>query len=292
MALSNNQLGSAPTTIISTTELIQLRDDWEAAGLRVAFVPTMGALHEGHLSLALQAKKLADRVLVSIFVNPTQFGPKEDFSRYPRTLKEDLELLSAAGVEAVFLPSAASMYPEGFQTAVINKALATDLCGASRPGHFEGVLTVVLKLFNLAQPHVAVFGKKDYQQWRLIARMVDDLNLRIHIVGGETIRDADGLAKSSRNRYLLDTERITALKISQSLTAAKALYNKGERRSAAIIAAFNQVATPIADLALEYVELREQSQLTPFGELIDKPAVLLVAGRVGSTRLIDNMELP
>ena len=161
-----------PKTLITLEELGNVRHGWATDGARVAFVPTMGALHEGHLSLVKQARGLADRVMVSIFVNPTQFGPTEDFAKYPRTLKADLELLSTLEVEAVFLPNAQTVYPDGYQTFVHNQVMSQGLCGATRKNHFEGVLTVVLKLFNLVQPHVAVFGKKDYQQWRLIEKKI------------------------------------------------------------------------------------------------------------------------
>jgi pantoate--beta-alanine ligase len=291
LTATSPRAATPPLTVLTPGELTALRDEWEAAGRRVAFVPTMGALHEGHLSLVKQARTLADHVIVSIFVNPMQFGPNEDFARYPRTLKEDMELLTAVGTEALYLPSAASVYPDGFQTAVVNDRMARGLCGASRPGHFNGVLTVVLKLFNTARPHVAVFGKKDYQQWRLIARMVEDLNLRVDVVGCETLRDADGLAKSSRNRYLSDAERQTALKLSLGLNAAKSAWAKGERQAAALREAFLKVVAGVGGLELEYVELRRQGDLGEVAPTVAGPAVLLTAARVGATRLIDNMEL-
>jgi len=280
-----------PTTIITLAELAVQRDAWAAAGARVAFVPTMGALHQGHLSLVKMAQSLADQVVVSIFVNPTQFGPNEDLAKYPRTLKGDLELLSGLEVGAVFLPNTATIYPDGFQTYVHNKGMAEDLDGVIRPGHFDGVLTVVLKLFNLVQPHVAVFGKKDYQQWRVIERMALDLNLPLQIVGAEILRDADGLALSSRNRYLSDTERALAVRLCQGLTAAKEVFKAGSREPKNVVDACRQVLGDVAGIALEYSELRRQHDLTPFAGKIDAPCVLLVAGRVGSTRLIDNMEM-
>jgi pantoate--beta-alanine ligase len=191
---------TTPMTLISLSELTDVRNGWEREGAKVVFVPTMGALHEGHMQLVRVARQHGSRVIVSIFVNPTQFGPNEDFAKYPRTLAADLELLAKEKVDAVFLPNAMSMYPDGFQTYVINKTMAKGLCGAVRPGHFEGVLTVVLKLFNLVRPHTAIFGKKDYQQWRLIERMVKDLHLPVMVLGQDTVRESDGLAMSSRNR--------------------------------------------------------------------------------------------
>lgn len=251
----------------------------------------MGALHEGHLSLVALARQRADRVIASIFVNPLQFGPAEDFSRYPRTLKADLELLSTLEVEAVFVPNAATMYPEGFQTHVYNNDMAKDLCGASRKGHFEGVLTVVLKLFNLVRPHLAIFGKKDYQQWRLIERMVKDLALPLEVLGAETLRDPDGLAMSSRNRYLSDTERPLATRLFQGLTAAADAYKAGRRLPRELLDAFHNVAGGVPGIELEYAELRRRETLKPFQDKVDGPAVMLVAARVGTTRLIDNVEI-
>lgn len=282
---------TTPTTLISLAELESVRGAWEADGARVAFVPTMGALHQGHLSLVQKARTLADHVIVSIFVNPLQFGPKEDFSRYPRTLKSDLDLLTPLGVEAVFLPNATTMYPEGFQTNVTNREMSQGLCGASRPGHFDGVLTVVLKLLNLVRPHVAVFGKKDYQQWRLIERMALDLNLRTEILGVDTLREADGLAMSSRNRYLSDTERPVAARLHQGLSAARDAFKAGKRDPKELVDAFLKVTGAVQGIDLEYAELRRQRDLTPFTEKVADPAVLLVAARVGTTRLIDNLEL-
>jgi pantoate--beta-alanine ligase len=280
-----------PLTLITPQELAAVRGGWAEAGARVAFVPTMGALHQGHLSLVQRARTLADRVLVSVFVNPLQFGPSEDFAKYPRTLKGDLELLESQGVEAVFLPNAAGMYPDGFQTYVHNKAMAATLDGLSRPGHFEGVLTVVLKLFMLTRPQFAIFGKKDYQQWRLVERMAQDLCLPLEIVGAETLREPDGLAMSSRNRYLGDTERPLAAKLHQGLAAAQAAFKAGSRDAGNLVAAFKRVADGVQGLALEYAELRRQRDLTPFAAKVDAPCVLLCAARLGATRLIDNLEL-
>lgn len=278
-----------PQTLITLAELKALRDGWDRDGARVAFVPTMGALHEGHLSLVKQARQVADRVLVSIFVNPTQFGPSEDFAKYPRTLKADLELLGLQNVEAVFLPNAQSMYPDGYETYVHNKGMAQTLDGLTRKNHFEGVCTVVLKLFNLTRPHLAIFGKKDYQQWRIIEKMVDDLNLPVQVMGGETLREADGLAMSSRNRYLSDVERKLAPRLHQGLIAGKEAAKKKDAK--AVLDAFRKVVAEVPGIDLEYVELRRQKDLKPVEGKIDQPAVLLTAARIGTTRLIDNLEL-
>lgn len=279
-----------PKTLITPAEMTAARHLWALASETVAFVPTMGALHTGHLSLVKQAKDAAKRVVVSIFVNPIQFGPNEDFAKYPRTLTQDIELLTPFGVDAVFLPSAASIYPSGFQTYVTNREIATGLDGAARPGHFDGVLTVVLKLFNIVQPDIAIFGKKDYQQWRLIERMAQDLTLKVKVVGGAVVREPDGLAMSSRNRYLADTDRQLATRLSKGLNAARDKYRAGERQTAALIAAFKHVAE-VGGIALEYVEVRRQQDLTAFTTAVDASPVMLVAARLGATRLIDNLEL-
>jgi pantoate--beta-alanine ligase len=278
-------------TLISLSELTKVRDDWEREGAKVVFVPTMGALHAGHMQLVRVARQHGSRVIVSIFVNPTQFGPNEDFAKYPRTLGPDLELLAKENVDAVFLPNAMSMYPDGFQTYVINKSMAKGLCGSVRPGHFEGVLTVVLKLFNLVRPHTAIFGKKDYQQWRLIERMAQDLHLPVVVLGQDTVREPDGLAMSSRNRYLSEGDRQLAARISRGLRAAKQLVSAGEKDGRVVLQTCESELSAEPGITLEYLELRRQSDLSAIEQKIDAPAVLLVACRIGSTRLIDNMEM-
>lgn len=277
-------------TALTVAEMLALRAEWRASGAKVALVPTMGALHEGHLSLVRAARSAADVVVVSIFVNPLQFGPNEDFAKYPRTLAQDLELLSEHA-EAVFLPTANTMYLDGHATTVSNQSMAAELCGASRPGHFDGVLTVVLKLFNIVGPQRAYFGKKDYQQWRLIERMARDLNLPVEVIGVDTIRDPDGLAMSSRNRYLSPEERTLALGISRGLAAAQALSGKGQRDVSALVAACAAQIPNDPVVTTEYIELRRASDLRRFEGPKDGPGVMLVAARVGSTRLIDNKEL-
>ena len=279
-------------TLISIEELM----DWRRnVGGRVGFVPTMGALHAGHLSLMAaarsQCERDGDQVVVSIFVNPTQFGPGEDFAKYPRTLDDDLEKCRAAGADAVFVPNAAAIYPEGAQTYVVNEVMANTLDGVSRPGHFRGVLTVVLKLLQLVQPHAVYFGKKDYQQWRLIERMVRDLFLPVDVVGCPIIREQDGLAMSSRNRYLSDDERRQAALLSRGLAAASDLYKKGHRRVDELKAACQQVLDSGANIEPEYIEVRDQAHLGEFADEVVSDAVMLVAARLGDTRLIDNLEL-
>lgn len=281
---------STPATLITLDEVSNFTKALKLEGSKLAFVPTLGALHQGHLELVRRAAQLADRVVVSIFVNPIQFGPNEDFSKYPRTVREDIEMLAALNVDAVFLPNTSTMYPEGFQTKITNSEISHGLCGASRPGHFDGVLTVVMKLINIIGPDVAIFGKKDYQQLRLIQLMFRDLNHAVKIEPLDTVREADGLAMSSRNRYLSDVERELALRLNRGLVAAGVAYKKGEKNAAKVIGEFLKVAD-VDGIAIEYAELRKQSDLAGFAEVIDQPPVLLVAAKVGSTRLIDNLEL-
>jgi pantoate--beta-alanine ligase len=264
------------------------------AGVRVGFVPTMGALHEGHLTLAREARRrVGDTglVAVSIFVNPTQFGPQDDLARYPRELA-DVARCAVAGVDLVFAPSVAAMYPEGDQTRVRVPRVAEPFCGPLRPGHFEGVATVVTRLFALAGPCVAIFGRKDYQQWRLLDRMARDLFLPVELVGHPTVRDADGLALSSRNRYLSAADRERARAVPEALSAAVRAYAAGERDVAALRATARVVLAAGAD-AVEYVDLREPVDLDPLPARLadDGRAVLAVAVRVGGTRLIDNVVL-
>lgn len=261
-----------------------------AEGIRVGLVPTMGALHSGHLSLVEAVKKAgAEHVVASIFVNPKQFGPNEDLDRYPRDLEGDLLRLESVGCDAVFFPEPASMYPEGFQTTVSVSEVAKGLCGAHRPGHFDGVATVVLKLFNIVRPDYAVFGEKDFQQLTVLRALARDLNLDVEIIGAPLMRDSDGLALSSRNRMLSPEERARALSISAGLRAAEALYAGGERGAGPLL---NAVRTKLAAAKLqpEYLELRGSTDLAPLRSA-DGPAVILVATRVGDTRLIDNLIL-
>jgi pantoate--beta-alanine ligase len=281
----------APETILNIVELRSTVARWRAAGEKVAFVPTMGALHDGHLSLVLLARAEGARVVVSIFVNPLQFGPSEDFARYPRTLKDDVEKLKTVGADVVFAPAAAEIYPSGFQTAVINKKMSQGLCGKFRPGHFEGVLTVVLKLLNIVSPDIALFGKKDYQQWRLIERMARDLELSIEIRGCDTIREKDGLAMSSRNRYMSAEEREESTLIFKGLSAARSAWQGGERSYAKIAAAFTDCISRCPRMKIQYAEVVDCFSLETAAEHVaDKNLVMIVAVMFGDVRLIDNLE--
>jgi pantoate--beta-alanine ligase len=255
-------------------------------GKSTALVPTMGALHEGHLSLLDAARRECDFSVVSIFVNPTQFGPGEDFGRYPRTLETDLALLAARGADCVFAPPTDQMYPAGATTFVDVPAAAEPLEGQFRPGHFRGVATVVLKLFNLVQPQVACFGRKDYQQSLVVRRMVEDLDLPIRINICPTVREADGLALSSRNRYLSPPDRQRALAISRSLRLAAELVRSGTLDAPNIVRRM-QAELAAQELDVDYVALADPDTLAAVPR-IDRPAVALIAARVGGTRLIDN----
>ncbi|SMF46075.1 pantothenate synthetase [Pseudobacteriovorax antillogorgiicola] len=277
-------------SFIDPVELRQEIANLKKAGGKIGFVPTMGALHQGHLSLLQQAKSECDYVVASIFVNPKQFGPNEDFSSYPRMIKEDLEKLEEQNVDAVFLPNARDMYPEGFQTYVDNEEMSQVLCGANRPGHFRGVLTVVIKLLNLVNPDLAIFGKKDYQQLKVIQAMARDLHLPMSIVGGEIVREPDGLAMSSRNLRLSAEERQQAPRLYQALEGVRESFNTGNREPKSLLRSF-QKQMEGTGFRLQYAEIRDQEHLVEFTAEIDKPAVLAVAAFLGSVRLIDNIEL-
>lgn len=281
----------AVDTVLTIAELRAVVAKWRQAGEKVAFIPTMGALHEGHLSLVLQARSEGARVVVSIFVNPLQFGPSEDFARYPRTLKDDVEKLNTVGADVVFAPAAAEIYPTGFQTSVINKKMSVGLCGKFRPGHFEGVLTVVLKLLNIVAPDVAFFGKKDYQQWRLIERMSRDFELPIEIRGNDTIREKDGLAMSSRNRYMSAEERQESTLIYKGLSAAKSAWQGGERSLDKLIGIFTDFIGQCPRMKIQYAEIVDCFSLEQASSKVaDKNLVMIVAVLFGDVRLIDNLE--
>lgn len=256
-------------------------------GLLVGLVPTMGALHAGHLSLVQIARRRADRVAASIFVNPTQFGPREDFSRYPRSLDDDLAALSEEGCDLVFVPSAADMYPPGFSTYVEPPAVAAPLEGVCRPGHFRGVATIVLKLFHLLPADFACFGQKDYQQLQVIRRMTQDLALPIEIVAGPTIREPDGLAMSSRNRYLSPAERQRALSISRALAQAAESVAAGERDASRLSQRMRATLQAAGIDRIDYATIADAESLAEL-QSVDRPAVALIAAHVGTTRLIDN----
>ena len=280
-----------PFEIYRTPQAMRARvEDLRRDGKKIAVVPTMGALHEGHLELVRHARSRADVVILTIFVNPTQFGPNEDLAKYPRDEAGDLEKARAAGIDLAFCPVAEAMYPPGAQTFVEVRELAKPLCGRSRPGHFAGVATVVSKLFNATLPHVAVFGEKDYQQLAIIRRMTRDLDFGIEIASVPIVREADGVALSSRNRYLSDEQRLAARSLSAGLGAAQAAYAAGERNAAALVATARApiMAEPLA--RIDYVELRDAEELTDIVR-VERPAVLAMAVFVGTTRLIDNRVL-
>jgi pantoate--beta-alanine ligase len=281
--MSSLQVITTPTAMSAWSEAARTRSE------RIAFVPTMGALHAGHVSLLSAARELADRVVLSIFVNPIQFGPKEDLARYPRDLDGDLAKAAGAGTDAAFVPEAKDMYLPGAQTFVDVREVSQGLCGERRPGHFAGVATVVCKFFNIVRPHLAIFGEKDFQQLAVIRRMVADLILPVEIVGQPTLRESDGLAMSSRNAYLSPPERARALAISQGLSAARACFAAGERDPTILVGVAMAALKDRVD-RVDYVEIREATSLRPM-ERLDRPAVILAAAYVGATRLIDNMRL-
>jgi pantoate--beta-alanine ligase len=275
--------------IIKTPQEMRARSNgWRAEGRRIAFVPTMGYLHAGHVSLLEEARKRGDVLVLSIFVNPTQFGPKEDLSRYPRDLDGDLAKAKGAGVDAAFVPEPADMYPGGYQTYVEVTGLQQGLCGDKRPGHFRGVATVVLKLFHLVQPHVALFGMKDYQQLQVLRRMARDLDLDVEVVGMPIVREKDGLAMSSRNAYLGEDERLRALSLSRSLQVAYVAFEAGQRNAAKLVDCARVNLHMTEGVRLDYLELRDAETLEPIEGLVTRPAVMAIAAFVGNTRLIDN----
>ncbi len=305
-----------PFEIIRDPAAMRARaEDLRRDGRKIAVVPTMGALHEGHLALLRAARAKADVLILTIFVNPTQFGPNEDLAKYPRDEAGDLAKARACGPEAepgglaptggpeaepgglaptggidlAFCPDASAMYPAGAQTFVEVRELQQPLCGARRPGHFAGVATIVTKLFHLTKPHVAVFGEKDYQQLAIIRRMVRDLDFDIEIASVPIVREPDGLAMSSRNAYLSAEQRRSALALSRGLAAAEAAVKSGERDAAAIVAAA-RAPLEAAQLRIDYAELRDAVELTETATLA-KPSVLALAAFVGATRLIDNRVL-
>ena len=254
---------------------------------RIVFVPTMGSLHEGHLCLVRDAKTRGERVVVSIFVNPMQFGPSEDFAKYPRDLQRDRALLESLGADVLFHATVAEIYPDGYQTHIEVENLSLPLCGAVRPGHFRGVATVVAKLFNIVQPHVAVFGEKDFQQLQVVRRLVRDLSMDVEIVGHPIVREADGLAMSSRNAYLTPEERRAAVCLSRALCKAEKLARRGETCAAPLlrVVAAELAREPLAQV--EYAKLCDADSLQEI-DRVQGTAVLALAVRFGRARLIDN----
>ncbi len=261
--------------------------NWRNQGLRLGFVPTMGFFHEGHLALMRYARKRCDRLIISLFVNPIQFGPKEDFKEYPRDFERDVKLAEEVGVDVLFAPEEKEMYPTGFQTYVEVTELSKPLCGAKRPGHFRGVATVVLKLFNIVRPHFAVFGLKDYQQFLVIRQMVKDLDLDIEIIGHPIVREKDGLAMSSRNTYLSPEERKSAICLYEALKLAEELVSKGVRNVSRLIDELSRLIKSYPFTKIDYIEFRHPETLEPIKE-IKGPTLLALAVFVGRARLIDN----
>lgn len=277
--------------IITTAKEMQARSDkMRCHEKTIVFVPTMGFLHEGHLSLMREGRKYGEDLIVSIFVNPTQFGPGEDLETYPRDLKRDLELVRKEGVNTVFIPDVDEIYGERFQTYIELEKLPKHLCGISRPVFFKGVATVVTKLFNIVKPHVAIFGQKDYQQLTVIRQMVRDLNLDIKVIGSPTVREPDGLAMSSRNTYLTPEQRLSALSLNKSLKKAQALVDNGLRDAAEIIETSAALIRSHPETEIDYIAVCDPDTLDDL-TTIDRPALMALAVKVGKARLIDNMIL-
>ena len=276
-------------TVTSVHEMINLAHTFRSAGKRIGLVPTMGALHRGHLSLLEIAKDRADATVMSIFVNPTQFGPQEDFSRYPRPFEEDCRKAEAAGCDVVFAPDTGDLYPPLHRTSVQVSGITERLCGKSRPTHFQGVTTVVLKLFNIVKPHCAVFGAKDAQQLLVIRRMVEDLHCPVEIVAAPIVREDDGLALSSRNAYLTAEERTAAVLINRGLRNAEERFGGGERRAAQLIGDIGETMARSPLLVPEYIEIVDLNLLEPVERIADGAlAAVACRTRQSNTRLIDN----
>lgn len=259
-------------------------------GKHIAFVPTMGFLHEGHASLLREGRKSGDILILSIFVNPTQFGINEDLDRYPKNFEGDCDLALQCGVDIIFTPSTSGMYPSGFQTLLRVQELSTPLCGASRPGHFDGVAIVVTKLFNIVQPDTAFFGKKDFQQLAVIRQMVSDLNLPIKIIGMPIVREADGLAMSSRNAYLSNSDRKSALCLSAAIKLVRKMYYKGEKNTDKLRNAAIKLINSESAANIDYVELLDSITLQQIMTATDS-TLMALAVKIGNTRLIDNTVL-
>jgi pantoate--beta-alanine ligase len=278
---------SKMNVVKSVQKMQSFSENLRLEGKKIACVPTMGYFHEGHLALMREARKQADCVVVSIYVNPTQFGPQEDFSKYPRNFDRDMKMAQNVGVDVIFYPSNRAMYPPHYQTYVAVEKVTQNLCGASRPGHFRGVTTVCNKLFNIIKPHVAVFGKKDFQQFVVVQRMVRDLNMDLEIIGYPTVREADGLAMSSRNKYLSAEQRTSALVLFKSLQLAQKLYAKKETSPRIIIDAVKKMIQKTPLTQIDYVKICDTTRLQDIAKITDQ-TVIALAVRIGSTRLIDN----
>ncbi len=278
-------------TLTSVFEMQTLAEDLRSKGQIIGLVPTMGALHEGHLSLIRLAAERADTVVVSIFVNPTQFGPNEDFARYPRELGSDLDKCLSAGAAVVFAPSADELYPKGYSTYVQEEYISKPLEGVSRPTHFRGVTTIVAKLFNIVRPDFAVFGQKDAQQVAVIKKMVNDLHFTVDIVTAPTLRDPDGLALSSRNRHLTNTQRQEALVLHRALQKAKSMVESGECRSDRLIAEATHLLGEHRRVRIIYTSVVDRCTMEPIRDVIPGKAIMAIAAWVDEVRLIDNIIL-
>ncbi len=273
--------------IQSLEQMMAFSDSMIKRGHKIAFVPTMGYFHDGHLSLMREGRGRGDCLVVSIYVNPTQFGPGEDFERYPRDFERDKGLAASVGADIIFSPENNEMYPAHYQTFVNVEKVTQNLCGLSRPGHFKGVTTVCAKLFNIVKPHVAIFGKKDFQQLTVIKRMVQDLNMEIEVIGMPIVRESDGLAMSSRNVYLKQEERESALSLSRSLKLAKELYDEGEKDASIILEKVRTFIEGHPYIRTDYAKICNTTTLEDMGHLGGE-SVLALAVRVSATRLIDN----
>lgn len=274
--------------IIKTVDGMQKKsEEIRLSGKKIGLFPTLGFLHEGHLELIRQGRKRADVLVMSLFVNPTQFGPNEDLDKYPRDIEGDIKKAEHEGVNIVFLPSPEEMYPDGFQSSVRVEKITDFLCGGSRPGHFEGVTTVVAKLFNIIKPHFALFGQKDFQQLAVIKRMVKDFNMDVDIVEVPTVREPDGLAMSSRNKYLSPEERKSALCIKKSIDLAVKMAGEGELNSKKVISSISDLIMSFPFTNIEYINICDPATLEDI-DMLKKKSLLAMAVKVGSTRLIDN----
>jgi len=281
----------APKSIMKIIQSLEqmkaFSDSLRLKGQKIAFVPTMGYFHDGHLSLMSYGRERGGCLVISIYVNPTQFGPGEDFERYPRDLERDKRLAEKVGVDIIFYPENSDMYPSHFQTFVNVERVTQNLCGLSRPGHFKGVTTVCAKLFNIVNPHITILGKKDFQQLTVIKRMVQDLNMDIEVIGMPTVREHDGLAMSSRNVYLKEKERESALSLSRSLKLAKGMYDAGERNASVILEKVRTLIEGHPHTRIDYAKICNTTTLEDI-EYLEGESVLALAVRVSSTRLIDN----
>jgi pantoate--beta-alanine ligase len=269
-------------------EMKEFSSQARRAGKTIAFVPTMGFFHEGHLSLMREGRKRGDLLIISLFVNPTQFGPNEDLKNYPRDFERDKKMAEEVGVNILFAPEGSDMYPPNHQTIVRVEKVTRNLCGRSRPTHFQGVTTVVLMLFEIVMPHVAIFGEKDYQQLATIQQMVRDLHMSVEVLGMPTVREADGLAMSSRNTYLLPEERKAALSLYRSLQKAKGLLQKGERKVDRILHEMNEILQSEPLVRIDYVQICDARTLQDV-DRIERDVVVALAAYLGKTRLIDNL---